>query len=336
MSAVSRRTRHGFVLAAAAAMGWLFLTGPAAMAGDHEGRGEHEGHDDHEGHDGHEGHGRRCEHCQARPDRTVLRAFDDLLKQIQEVPHRTLPHGQKTSLYLKVASARHSYKDGCECPAAQILASFLRRTQSLREHRRSVAVAEDLYAGGRALRDLVVANASAKSSCADPSIGRQPTLEVLASDNEHFSARVRFGAPGLTAVKAGDETWTQLRLPGIDNVVGPAGQPSLPSWQALIGIPQGAGLLLPAVQTVVRERIALNLYPFQRQAADQVRDPRFGDEPLPPPVTFMDPPFFKDEKAYEIERLRPAQPLRGQAPGPGARPADRPGPVQRRALQPGE
>jgi len=310
MRAVSRDARHRFVLAVAATMGWWVLTGPAAMAGDHRDREDREDHK----------HGEHCEHGKPRPPRpdpAVLRAFDELLEDIKELPRRSLPHGEKTSLYVKVASARHVYKHKKVCPSASILGGFLHRTQALRWKPRRRAVAEELYASGRTLRDLVLAQALPPSPCFDPSIGREPEVEILASDNERFSARVRFGAPRLAALKAGDETWTQLNLPGIENVVGPAGQPSLPSWQGLIGIPQGAELRLPAVQTAVRERIALNLYPFQHQAADQVRDPRFGDEPLPPPITFMDPPFVKDEKAYESNAFAPPNPcavrLLGQA-----------------------
>ena len=292
MSAVSEGVRRQVVIAAAAAMAWLVLGAPIALAGGHGGRG-------------------------ARPDPAVLRAFDDLLHQIKDVPRGALPHGEKTSLYVKVASARHVYKRRKVCPSASILGGYLHRTQALRRKDRRRAVAEELYASGRTLRDLVLAQAAPPNPCFDPSIGRAPEVEILASDNEHFSARVRFGAPGLSALQAGDETWTQMNLPGIENVVGPAGQPALASWQALIGIPQGAELRLPAVQTVLRERIALNLYPFQRQAADQSQNPRFGDEPLPPPVTFMDPPFVKDERVYETDAFVPPNPcavrLLGQA-----------------------
>ena len=321
MGAMREGVRLKAVLAAAAALGWLVLGGPVALAGGDGGRGGRGGHD---GHHGHGGNGDDCGkgggHHKPRPpkpDREVLRAFDDLLDQIKEIPHRTLPHGKKTSLYVRVASARHAYKHKKVCPSARILDGYLDTTQELRQKERRRAIAEALYASGRTLRDLVLEQAAPPNPCFDPSIGREPEVEILASDNERFSARVRFGAPDLTALKAGDETWTQLRLPGIENVVGPAGTPALPSWQALIGIPQGAELRLPAVQTVLRERIALNLYPFQRQAADQSQNPRFGDEPLPPPITFMDPPFVKDDKVYETDSFLPPNPcavrLLGQA-----------------------
>ena len=214
-----------------------------------------------------------------RPNPNVLQAFDDLLRRLEDIKRGELTHGQKTSLFVKVAAARHHYKKKHVCPSSHLLQIFLDETQRLRLRRRRAALAEELYADGRSLRDLVILQADRRSSCADASVGRPPMVELLASDNEHLSARVRFGSPKLASVKAGDESWTQMSLPGIENVVGPSGQPSLPSWQALVGIPSGSQLRLPAVQTRVRERIGLNLYPFQQQAADQVRDPRFGDEP---------------------------------------------------------
>ncbi len=302
--------RFKAVLATGAALGWLVLGGPVAPASGDGGRGGHDG-----GHAEHGRHDDRCGHGGGhhkprppKPEREVLRAFDELLDQIKEIPRRTLSHRHKTSLYVRVASARHAYKHKKVCPSASILGAYLHKAQALRQRERRRAIADELYASGRTLRDLVLEHAAPPNPCFDPSIGREPEVEILASDNERFSARVRFGAPRLSAVKAGDEAWTQLDLPGIENVVGPAGTPALPSWQALIGIPQGAELRLPAVQTVLRERIALNVYPFQRQAADQSQNPRFGDEPLPPPVTFMDPPFVKDDKVYETNAFVPPNP----------------------------
>jgi Peptidase family C25/Propeptide_C25 len=262
------------------------------------------------------GHGHGHGRPKPRADRDVLRAFDALLERIEDARKRELGRSLKHVLYAKVASARHAYKDKRICSAARHLDKFLDKTQAIRDGRR-VAIAEELYASGRDVRGLVVAKAKPDSSCADPLIGRPPEVEVLAQDNQVFRARVRFGALDLAPARAGDETWTQLSLPGIDNVAGPAGQPALPSWQALIGIPQGSELRLPAVQTVLRERFALNVYPFQLQAADQGRDPRFDDEPFPPRETFMDPPFQKDAKLYETDAFLPPDPcavrLLGQA-----------------------
>lgn len=284
-----------------------FLAGPTSARAD-GGRGHGHVHDRHCGH----GHWKPRP---PKPDREVLRAFDELLDQIRDSRKRELDPWLKHALQEKVKDARHAFRDRRVCTAARKLDWFLRKTQVIRAGR-TTPLADELYASGRRLRLLVIEHASSKSSCADPSIGRPPEVEVVEQDNRVLRARVRFGALELGSARAGDETWTQVTLPGIDNVAGPPGTPSLPSWQALVGVPSGASVRLPAVQTVLRERIALNLYPFQLQAADQ-SNPRFGDEPLPPPITFMDPPFRKDQKAYETNAFAPPNPcsvrLLGQA-----------------------
>lgn len=254
--------------------------------------------------------GGRGHHPKPRPspDPAVLQAFDELLDQVRSIPGRELGYGLKLGFYWTAASARHQYKHGKLCPSAHVMGGFLHGAQWLRRFPRRMAVAESLYASGRSVRDLVLMQAAPPNPCADPALGRAPEVKLLVSDNERFSARVSFGAPGFSSVKAGDETWTQLSLPGVDSVAGPPGQPALPSWQALVGVPRDADVSLPAVQVVVRERIAANVYPFQLQAADQVRDPRFGDDPFPPRETFMDPPFVKDQKLYETNAALPPNP----------------------------
>jgi hypothetical protein len=42
-----------------------------------------------------------------RPHPNVLQAFDDLLRRLEYIKRGELPHGQKTSLFVKVAAARH-------------------------------------------------------------------------------------------------------------------------------------------------------------------------------------------------------------------------------------
>ncbi len=287
-------------LLATAGMAAMLAAVPSpAWAGGHGGgRGGH-------GQGGAPGHG-HWKHRHARVDRDVLREFDALLARIRHVPRRELGFWLKHSLHDKVSTARWAFKHKQVCRSAKLLGFFLEKTQEAREGHR-VALAEELYASGHALRGLVLDHASEKSSCFDESLGRPPVVEVLEQDNQVFRARVRFGALELAPARGGDESWTQLRLPGLDNVAGPPGQPSVPSWQALIGIPKGSELSLPAVQSALRERIALNVYPFQLQAADQA-PPRFEDEPFPPKETFMDPPFRKDDKVYETNAFLPPNP----------------------------
>lgn len=237
------------------------------------------------------------------PDPTALAAFDELLAFIESIPNSDLNAGVRNSFSQRVANARRQYERGQVCAAANMLQAYLNEAQAQRRGR-GAAAAEELYNRGRQLREIALRSAQPHDPCVEASIGRAPKVEVLASDNHHFSARISFGAPSLSTINQGGETWTQMTLPGIDNLIGAPGFPAVPSWQALIGVPRGATVRLPAVQLQRREQLMLNLYPFQNQAADG----RFEDEPLPPKQTFMDPPFVKDQRAYQTSGFLPPSP----------------------------
>jgi peptidase C25-like protein len=234
------------------------------------------------------------------PDPAVLATFDDLLAYIASIPADQLNKGQKNSFSQRLMNARRLYEQGQVCPAANILQAHMNESQAFRQGR-GVASAEELYNRGRQLRDMLLKSALPPDPCFNAAIGREPNVAILASDNRHFSARLSFGSPSLWTVNAGGETWTQMSLPGIENLLGAPGTPSVPSWQALVGVPHGASVRLSAVQASPREQLLLNLYPFQNQAVDQ-------EDPFPPRETFMDPPFVKDQKAYQTPGLTPPDP----------------------------
>ena len=165
-------------------------------------------------------------------------------------------------------------------------------------------MAEELYNRGRTLRnnffDLYFKNpALARPPCFDPSLHQDPVVTTLASDNKRFSARVALGAPSLSTLKRGGETWTQVSIPAVQSLIGVPGTPAVPSWQALVAIPHGAKAVLSQPLAHVREMIFMNLYPYQNQAADQ------GSEQGDP---FRDPPFVKDPKAYTTNAFVPSSP----------------------------
>jgi len=237
----------------------------------------------------------------AEPD--AVAAFDDLLSFIAHIPDADLNKGNKNSFSQKVANAKQQFARGQVCAAANMLNAFLNEAQAQRRGR-GTAAAEGLYASGRQLRNMVLGSATPSDPCADPAIGREPSVDIVASDNRHFAGRITFGAPLLAPVMGGGESWTRVTLPGIDNLIGAPGFPAVPSWQALIGIPNGAKVSVAAVQPRIREQILVNLYPFQNQAADG----RFDEEPLPSKDTFKDPPFVKDPRAYQTAAMIPTDP----------------------------
>jgi hypothetical protein len=242
----------------------------------------------------------------AVPDPAVVAGFDELSAFIDGVPNHVLNKGQRQSFSAKLGNARKKYLGGDICTARNIMGAFLNEAQAFRRSGRA-AIGEDLYNRGRTLRDsffdvfLHDPNLQ-RPRCFDASLGREPEVQILASDNTEFSATVSFGAPRLTTVEAGGETWTQLFLPAIQSETGPPGTPALPSWQALVAIPHGSNpVLVVSGAPSVREVLNLNLYPFQPQAVDQ-------DDEFPPPETFEDKPFLKDPQAYATDAFFPATP----------------------------
>lgn len=242
--------------------------------------------------------------ARAAADPAVLTSFDALSAAIAGVPDSQLNKGQKNAFSQRAANARSAYERGQVCTAANVLDAHLNQTQALRKGK-SIPAAELLYALGRDVRNRVVAAASPGDACYDAQGAQPPAVQIVASDNKRFAARVTFGNLILTPVEAGGESWTRVSLPGIENLMGAPGLPAVPSWQALIGVPRGASVKIAMNRPAVAEEIFLNLHPWQGQAADQSRD---ETEPFPPRETFMDPPFVKNVRAYETPGLLPPNP----------------------------
>jgi hypothetical protein len=239
-------------------------------------------------------------------DPGIVAEFDELIEYVESIPGNVLNRGLKSSFSQRLGNAKRSYEQGQLCAAANMLQAHMNQAQALRQGR-EIPVAEDLYNRGRRLRQLVLGSAHPPDPCADASIGRAPEVEILASDNQQFAARVSFGAAEMWTVEAGGETWTQMSLPGIENLMGDPGHPSVPSWQALVAVPHGARAQISDLEFIGRQAVRLNLYPFQEQAADQT-DERFAEDPVPPDETFMDPPFVKNERTYALNQFLPPTP----------------------------
>lgn len=240
------------------------------------------------------------------PDPNVVSEFDELLAYIQTIPDAELNKGQKSAFTQRVENARRQYMAGEVCASANMLGAHLNQAQAIRKAR-SVAAAEQLYNRGRRLRDAVISSAAPPSPCADPVRGQLPAVQIARSDNRHFSAQISFGSATFNTAVAGGEVWTEVSLPGIENLLGVPGMPSVPSWQALVAIPHGASARIVTNRATVREDVLVNLFPFQDQAADQ-DNRRFVDEPLPPRETFMDPPFVKNAAVYQVPGFLPPNP----------------------------
>ncbi|MBI5716868.1 MAG: hypothetical protein HZC37_04180 [Burkholderiales bacterium] len=243
----------------------------------------------------------------------MVAALDELVGIISGVPEGTLERGQRESLLAKLGHARRHYLAGAICRAHGHLGHFLDEARSHRRGHRK-ALAEDLGNRGYRLRDSLFDHffrhpSRRRPHCFDHAQREAPRVTIEASDDKHFKASVAFGRPKLWTVQAGGETWTQLSVPGLEGQIGAKGLPALPSWQTLIAVPRGSTpeLVTRGRAARVRDRLQLNLYPFQPQPVDQAREEE-REEDRPSPETFMDKPFAKDEKAYATDAFSPAEP----------------------------
>lgn len=231
------------------------------------------------------------------PDRQVLAAFERLEDSIEKLPSSVLDKGQRSSLSHKIENAEEAYERGRPCTAASILDAYLHETQALRKGK-TVALAEQLYAAGRLLRDDVLAHLVGGMQC--PGHERAwmaPTVQAVQSDNRHFKGRVVFGEPRMWSVQARGETFTELAMPGGARLTGPPGLPGVPVVHRLVAFPRGAEVSISTSATIAGETLRLNLYPYQPQPADE-----------PPTDPFADLPFVKDAAAYSSSAPFPPAP----------------------------
>lgn len=243
-------------------------------------------------------------------DPDVSTSFHTLITHIEEETTILLNRGQRRSLLSKLENAESKYSKGKVCAAANLMHAYENETQAMRKQAKSVdelALAEDLYARGRMLGasffDIFFDLNLDPPTCFGNLPAKRPLVIVEESDNKHFAASVQFGSLALWGVDDGGEFWTQIRLPGLENLIGAPGRPAIPSWQTLVAVPTGAAAQV-STHYRVRESISLNLYPYQVQPLDGAED-----EPFPPPIeTFTNPPFEKVEAAYQTDAFLPSEP----------------------------
>jgi hypothetical protein len=134
---------------------------------------------------------------------------------------------------------------------------------------------------------------------------RDPAVQERESDNQGYAAQVRFGLPSFTGVRANNELFMRVHVPGVDEMTGEPGMPAIPRWRTLIALPEGADLDVSPAEILIGLNVGVNLVPYQEQPVDQAQQ----DELVPaePPFdTFRDKPFVKNEDAYKKNELLPA------------------------------
>ena len=133
-------------------------------------------------------------------------------------------------------------------------------------------------------------------------------ISIIKSDNTGLQATLAFGLPTIETVEEGGETWTRLRITGLDAAGDGDGCPEVPVYRCLIAIPQGAEVSLASVTPVQVDEMQMNLYPFQALRGEFSTDVDLYTGELPPPEVFITPPFTKDSDACGQDRLYPSEP----------------------------
>ncbi len=196
-----------------------------------------------------------------------------------------------------------------KCHTVKKLTQLLDRLERQR-HKRPSAYLEELYARVWTLRHDILMSLPEGKRCGFEDLGGQPETKLGTSDNKQLSFDVSFPQPTLTTMKGGGQTFTQVHMPGMETMVGKPGEPAIPVWRTLIGIPEGAEPKLSQVDSKMGGDLRLNLVPFQEQPVDAPNDVPTDDgtPPEPPMQTFADKPFKINAETYRQNRLLPPNP----------------------------
>jgi hypothetical protein len=134
--------------------------------------------------------------------------------------------------------------------------------------------------------------------------GDTTVVELTTADLQGLAGSVRFPAPILVDIEAGDEWWTQMIVPGSDSLNGMQGTPAVPVFRRLIALPLGVEAKDVTVDlgqgpSVAGTFTGLHLYPFQPSPVDAVPDALYGDGS-----------FVKDAAAYASQMPWPNELVR--------------------------
>lgn len=201
-----------------------------------------------------------------------------------------------------------------DCRTVEKLTHVLNIIERLKERHPNAAL-EELYTRIWTLRSSILLELQAQGKVCEgfEDVGAEPSSRITQSDNQKLGFELRLGMPTLTTVKGNGQTFSRVHLPGLENMVGKPGEPAVPQWRTLVGVPEGATAKLVQSHTGHASSLKLNLVPFQEQAVDQAAPG--GDPPVPPQTVFADKPFAYNQRSYETNAFFPAQPCSLQPAG---------------------
>ena len=242
----------------------------------------------------------RPEWADANPD--VLDEMAALDEDIEAVDDTVLDSTQRADLASKLDDAAGAYVGGDPCGAGQFLTAYLLAAQDLRQGN-AIGVTEGFYNRGRQLRYDILKGEGCPGA---ERVGLVATAaaDEQESDNTKAAVGIAFGAPVVKTIVSGQETFTEIRVPGTSTDSAEPGEPAVPIIRRLLAAPEAAKLSVE-VGYGGTETFVCNLIPCQHQPADVgPEDP--GDPP--DPSIFDTPDFVKDELAYASTQAYPISP----------------------------
>ncbi len=254
--------------------------------------------------------------AQASATPTSSTALEEILGGLLEIeeeialdPDNVLTEEQEEALKKPLFDAEQLYRGGDPCSAAEILdAEFLPLAQEVRQGD-ALGTAEELYNMGRMVRYDMLGSILVKSACPGAErLGLEAAAEVGEENTEGVAGLSLFGEPMVQTIALEDETkiggrevFTQVHIPGANDVLGDPGKPGVPVYRELIAAPMGAkvNVVLSKAEPVAAEEIYCNLYPCQEQPVDE----------RPDPSAFADKPFVRNAETYAVNDPYPPEPV---------------------------
>ncbi len=237
---------------------------------------------------------------------------------LASIPEEYIDEDNKNILRQFLDDTEAALLEGKVCEAAEIMDSYLDKSQELRVAADGSVMPDPfwatdlLYAEGRMLQyDMLLSSANKENCPGFERVGMAVEAEVLEGDETGLGALVTFGAPRMWVVQheEADRTFTQLHVPDSELESGEPGYPFIPSIRKLVAVPPDSDVMVD-FEVKISENFLANLFPIQEQPADQNPDDTIpGDLTPPPEEVFANRPFIIDNEMYESDALWPPQPV---------------------------
>jgi len=223
----------------------------------------------------------------------VLELVEGLIEDLELVLPDLIELEPLEAMQGALEDADFRYRTGDACGAGLSVMDFLGIAQEVREGE-AIPVVEELYNRGRMVRFEMLSGFALKADCPSAArIGQAADAAAAEESLAKLKAVAQFGEPKVVTVKANDEVFTEVLLPGADTRVGVPGEPAVPMISRLFAVPIGAEPSFDVTYDLA-ETVHMNLVPVQNEPVDEIED------------SFANWPFVKNEDRYDTDALYPA------------------------------